>query len=53
MRDILEGVVTYGVGVSAYVNGYRVGGKTRTSQTTEQRISYLEPSPKYDLDSKK
>ena len=34
MREILEGVVTYGGGNRAYVKGYRVGGKTGTSETT-------------------
>lgn len=34
MREILEGVVTYGGGARAYVKGYRVGGKTGTSETT-------------------
>ncbi len=36
MREILEGVVTYGGGARAYVKGYRVGGKTGTSETTEK-----------------
>ncbi len=32
MRELLEGVVTNGSGKNAYVAGYRVGGKTGTSQ---------------------
>ena len=35
MKEILEGVVTYGGGAKAYVKGFRVGGKTGTSETTE------------------
>lgn len=36
--DILEGVVSEGTGRNAYVRGYRVAGKTGTSQTTESNI---------------
>lgn len=32
MRDILEGVVADGTGHSAYIEGYRVAGKTGTSE---------------------
>ena len=32
MRELLENVVTNGAGKNAYVAGYRVGGKTGTSQ---------------------
>ncbi len=32
MRDILEGVVANGTGHSAYIEGYRVAGKTGTSE---------------------
>ncbi|MGI6778149.1 MAG: penicillin-binding transpeptidase domain-containing protein [Acetivibrionales bacterium] len=35
LRDILEGVVSEGTGRNAYVKGYRVAGKTGTSETTE------------------
>lgn len=35
LRDILEGVVSEGTGKNAYVKGFRVAGKTGTSETTE------------------
>lgn len=38
MRVILEGVVSKGTGINAYVSGYAVAGKTGTSQTFENGI---------------
>lgn len=35
LRNILEGVVSVGTGKNAYVPGYKVAGKTGTSETTE------------------
>lgn len=33
MQRLLEGVVSQGSGKNAYLEGYRIGGKTATSQT--------------------
>ena len=35
LKSILENVVTLGTGKNAYVKGYRVAGKTGTSQTLQ------------------
>ncbi len=36
LKEILEGVVSKGTGKNAYIEGYRVAGKTATSETTEK-----------------
>ena len=43
LRDILEGVVSEGTGKRAYVSGYRLAGKTGTSETdkTETEGRYI------------
>ncbi|MDP4091743.1 MAG: penicillin-binding transpeptidase domain-containing protein [Bacillota bacterium] len=38
MKTILQGIVNQGTGVNAYVNGYKVAGKTGTSQTFENGV---------------
>ncbi|NLC69641.1 MAG: PASTA domain-containing protein [Clostridiaceae bacterium] len=37
LREILEGVVSIGTGKNAYVKGYRVAGKTGTSETVDSK----------------
>ena len=46
MRSILEGVVSVGTGKNAQVRGYRVGGKTGTSENVEQIAVSDENAPK-------
>ncbi|MCL2740897.1 MAG: penicillin-binding transpeptidase domain-containing protein [Oscillospiraceae bacterium] len=38
IRGILEGVVSTGTGRNSYIPGYRVAGKTGTSETVESRL---------------
>ena len=46
MRKVLEGVVSTGTGKNAQVRGYRVGGKTGTSENVEQIAAGEENAPK-------
>lgn len=38
MRELFEGVVSEGTGRNAYVKGYRVAGKTGTSETLQEGV---------------
>ncbi|MDR3278269.1 MAG: PASTA domain-containing protein [Oscillospiraceae bacterium] len=46
IREILEDVVKTGTGANAYVKGYRVGGKTGTSEKTAENLQKPEGAPK-------
>lgn len=51
VREILEGVVSNGSGRNAYVSGYRIGGKTGTSETDvddEFVVSFMGFAPAND-----
>ncbi len=47
VRELLEGVVTYGTGSKGYIPGYHVGGKTGTSTRHDEEyvISFLSMAP--------
>jgi stage V sporulation protein D (sporulation-specific penicillin-binding protein) len=45
VRSILEDVVSTGTGHNAYVKGYRVGGKTGTSEKTAENAKRLKKDP--------
>ncbi len=47
VRNLLEGVVTYGTGSKGYIPGYHVGGKTSTSTRDDGSnvISFLSMAP--------
>lgn len=49
LAQLLEGVVSVGSGKNAYVAGYRVGGKTGTSQKLAKEQS--DPNTKYRISS--
>ncbi len=51
VRSLMEDVVNDGTGINAYVSGYRIGGKTGTSETSDYNrtlVSFLGIAPADD-----